>query len=56
MDEFEKIKIEDYDESGFWEKIKKRAKAAGSELIEKVFVAYYCAKDPYTPQVKSCDI
>ena len=39
----------EYSETGFWEKPKKAAIAAGSELIEKALWLYYAAQRPETP-------
>ena len=39
----------DYNENDFWEKIKKFAKKAGYELIEKALILYYVAIDEETP-------
>lgn len=38
-----------YSEDGFWEKVKKFAKKAGYELIEKALWLYYAAQEPETP-------
>ena len=38
-----------YSESSFWTKIKKYAKSAGKEVIEKAMILYFCLKDPDTP-------
>ncbi len=38
-----------YSESSFWTKIKKYAKSAGKEVIEKALILYFCLKDPDTP-------
>ncbi|MFZ6712775.1 YkvA family protein [Undibacterium sp. TC9W] len=38
-----------YSEKGFWDKLKKYAQAAGSEVIEKVLCLYYAAQRPETP-------
>lgn len=40
---------EDFSEEGFWGKIKKYAKKAGREVIEKALWLYYAAQDPGTP-------
>ncbi|MBC3908917.1 YkvA family protein [Undibacterium umbellatum] len=40
---------EAYSESGFWDKLKKYAQVAGSEVIEKVLCLYYAAQRPETP-------
>ena len=39
----------EYSEKSFWEKIKKYAIKAGSEVIEKALILYYCFKDKDTP-------
>ena len=39
----------EYSETGFWEKLKKNAIAAGSELVEKALWLYYAAQRPETP-------
>lgn len=39
----------DYSEDGFWNKVKNFAKAAGSEVIEKVLQLYYTMQLPATP-------
>ena len=38
-----------YSEQGFWEKVKKYAKIAGREAIEKALVLYYSLQDPEVP-------
>jgi uncharacterized membrane protein YkvA (DUF1232 family) len=38
-----------YSESGFWEKLKNFAKAAGKEVIQKALWLYYAAQRPDTP-------
>lgn len=38
-----------YSESNFWDKLKKFAKVAGKEVIEKALFLYYAAKQPNTP-------
>jgi uncharacterized membrane protein YkvA (DUF1232 family) len=38
-----------YKEKNFWAKIKKFAKVAGKEVIEKALFLYYAAKQPNTP-------
>lgn len=38
-----------YSDEGFWNKIKKYAKKAGKEVIEKALQLYYAAKNPDTP-------
>jgi uncharacterized membrane protein YkvA (DUF1232 family) len=40
---------ESYSDSGFWEKLKKYAKSAGSEVVEKALTLYYVAADSNTP-------
>lgn len=39
----------DYSEDGFWEKVKKFAKIAGSEVIGKALQLYYTMQLPSTP-------
>jgi uncharacterized membrane protein YkvA (DUF1232 family) len=39
----------DYSEDSFWEKIKKFAKVAGSEVLEKALQLYYALQSPNTP-------
>lgn len=39
----------DYSDEGFWEKVKKYAKAAGEGVIEPALKLYYAAQDPETP-------
>ncbi|MGQ8820132.1 YkvA family protein [Bibersteinia trehalosi] len=39
----------DFSDEGFWEKVKKYAKKAGSEVIEKALMLYYCFQDSDTP-------
>ena len=38
-----------YSESNFWDKLKKFAKVAGKEVIEKALFLYYAAQQPATP-------
>lgn len=38
-----------YSEESFWDKVKKFAKAAGREVLEKALILYYVLKDPDTP-------
>jgi uncharacterized membrane protein YkvA (DUF1232 family) len=38
-----------YSESSFWTKVKKFAKTAGKEVIEKALFLYYAAQQPSTP-------
>ncbi|PXX44858.1 YkvA family protein [Undibacterium pigrum] len=38
-----------YSENGFWDKLKKYARTAGSEIVEKVLCLYYAAQRPETP-------
>ncbi len=38
-----------YSESSFWNKVKKYARSAGKEVIEKALILYFCLKDPDTP-------
>jgi len=40
----------DYSESSFWEKVKRYAKAAGREVVEKALWLYYAAQRPETPK------
>lgn len=40
---------EQFDDGGFWEKVKNFAKAAGKEVIEKSLWLYYAAQQPGTP-------
>ncbi|MDP2506104.1 YkvA family protein [Oceanobacter sp. 3_MG-2023] len=40
---------ESYSDSGFWEKLTKYAKSAGSEVVEKALTLYYVAADSNTP-------
>jgi uncharacterized membrane protein YkvA (DUF1232 family) len=49
MDEYKDGYSKEYSEEGFWEKIKKFARVAGKEIIEKVLQLYYTAKKPETP-------
>jgi uncharacterized membrane protein YkvA (DUF1232 family) len=39
----------DYSDNRFWDKLKRYAKAAGSEVIEKALWLYYAAQRPETP-------
>lgn len=39
----------DYSETRFWDKLKKYAKVAGSEVIEKALWLFYAAQRPETP-------
>ncbi len=39
----------DYSEDSFWGKMKKYAKAAGSEVVEKALQLYYALQDSNTP-------
>ncbi|MDP2031143.1 MAG: YkvA family protein [Thiobacillus sp.] len=39
----------EYSETGFWEKLKNFALAAGSELVEKALWLYYAAQRSETP-------
>ena len=41
--------MSDYTEKNFWTKVKKYAKRAGREVIEKALWLYYTAKSPKTP-------
>lgn len=38
-----------YSETGFWDKLKHYALAAGKELVEKALWLYYAAQNPSTP-------
>lgn len=40
---------QDFNDDGFWSKIVKYAKKAGSEVIEKALWLYYSAQRPDTP-------
>lgn len=40
---------ESYTDEGFWDKVKKFAKAAGKEVLEPALKMYYAALDPDTP-------
>ncbi|MCK4793525.1 MAG: DUF1232 domain-containing protein [Desulfobacteraceae bacterium] len=40
---------EEFDENGFWEKIKNFAKQAGQEVIERALMLYYATKEEGTP-------
>ena len=39
----------DYSETRFWDKLKRYARVAGSEVIEKALWLYYAAQRPETP-------
>jgi uncharacterized membrane protein YkvA (DUF1232 family) len=39
----------EFSEEGFWEKVKRYAKAAGKEVIEKALWLYYAAQEKDTP-------
>jgi uncharacterized membrane protein YkvA (DUF1232 family) len=39
----------EYSEEHFWDKVKKYARTAGSEVIEKVLILYYTMQDSATP-------
>lgn len=41
MDDTSKIDIGDYNESGFWSKVKKYCKTIGKDSLEQVFRLYY---------------
>ncbi|SPW19840.1 Uncharacterised protein [Cronobacter sakazakii] len=41
MDGTSKIEIEDYNEDGFWSKVKKYCKAIGKDSLEQVLRLYY---------------
>lgn len=38
-----------FDDDGFWGKVKKYAKVAGKEVVEKALWLYYAAQQPNTP-------
>lgn len=38
-----------YSEAGFWDKVKKYAKVAGREVLEKALLLYYAMQDPEVP-------
>lgn len=40
---------DEFDESGFWDKVRRYALAAGREVIEKSLWLYYAAQAPETP-------
>ena len=40
---------ENFNETSFWDKIKKFAKQAGKEVIEKSLWLYYATQEPETP-------
>ncbi|MGZ9046642.1 MAG: YkvA family protein [Telluria sp.] len=40
---------EEFDDAGFWTKVKKFARTAGKEVVEKCLWLYYAAKQPGTP-------
>ncbi|MDH5655702.1 MAG: YkvA family protein [Spirochaetia bacterium] len=40
---------ENFDENGYWDKIKKFGKQAGKEVIEKSLWLYYALQEPETP-------
>ncbi|MRI82940.1 MAG: hypothetical protein C6I00_00830 [Nitratiruptor sp.] len=45
---------QEYSDSSFWEKIKRFARVAGCEVVERALTLYYVAKDAKTPvQVKA---
>jgi uncharacterized membrane protein YkvA (DUF1232 family) len=39
----------EFSDEGFWEKVKRYAKAAGKEVIEKALWLYYAAQEKDTP-------
>jgi uncharacterized membrane protein YkvA (DUF1232 family) len=39
----------DYSDTRFWDKLKRYARVAGSEVIEKALCLYYAAQRPETP-------
>lgn len=40
---------DEFDEAGFWVKLKRYAQRAGRELVEKTLWLYYAAQSPATP-------
>lgn len=40
---------DEYSDESFWEKVKRYALAAGSEVVEKALWLYYAAQKPETP-------
>jgi uncharacterized membrane protein YkvA (DUF1232 family) len=38
-----------YSETGFWDKLVRFAKVAGSEVVERALQLFYAAQDPQTP-------
>jgi len=49
MDEFKDGYSKEYSEVGFWGKVKKFAKVAGKEVIERALQLYYAAQRTDTP-------
>ena len=49
MSEENSVYTKEYSENGFWDKTKKFAKAAGSEVIGKALQLYYAMQAPATP-------
>ncbi len=49
MSKDEKNYESDFSESSYWEKTKKFAVKAGSEVVEKSLQLYYAAQEPGTP-------
>ncbi|MEN8134627.1 MAG: YkvA family protein [Thermodesulfobacteriota bacterium] len=41
---------DNFDEGGFWEKVKRFAQQAGREVIEKALWLYYAAQEAETPR------
>ena len=41
---------DNYNETGFWDKLTQFAKSAGREVVEKALVLFYAASDPDTPK------
>ncbi|MDX2177688.1 MAG: DUF1232 domain-containing protein [Candidatus Sumerlaeia bacterium] len=41
--------MNDFDDSGFWSKVKKFGKMMGHEVLEKAFILYFVYVDPDTP-------
>lgn len=42
--------VEEYSEQRFWEKLRRFARKAGSEVVEKSLWLYYAAEDPASPR------
>ena len=43
------MKDGEFDDEGYWSKLKQFAKAAGLEVIEKSLLLFYAAQQPHTP-------